>query len=466
VVTATALITGACGPSGSKGENGSGSVATARPAGGTIGATAPGIAAGAGCKTPVKLAVTYSSDEGQVMKELGNQALGAEVSSPTLAETTRALYAHIAYYVNANGGLAGCPIQFVYYNFQFSDRAGESDNSQNECTAFTEDNHVFAELNQSNENSTLISCLARKHTVIVYGGGLQSRPIPSDYTRYAPYLYQLAYVNPYRLGPTVDMLNRAHFFGANPASAKVGILLADDGTGTNRHLVEALWKPALAKLGIKNPMVFDFFQCQSVYGCATTTSDFSAAVLRFRQAGVDHVLFTPDGGDAVFFFFQVAHSQKYYPRYGLTSASGPGLFNTEPKDEQGRAMAVSWSADDLFPNFAAILAGAPMNSTKARCQAMLKQFYPSFYQLYYELCDEVFFLTDALKGSPTISAAALRAGANRLGATFPMACGYGNAYFGPPDHYDAATTARVIQWSTATQSWSYVTGPVPLPPSS
>jgi hypothetical protein len=154
------------------------------------------------------------------------------------------------------------------------------------------------------------------------------------------------------------------------------------------------------------------------------------------------------------------------PQYGLTTVSGPGLFNTEPKDEQGSAMAVSWSADDLFPNFPAILAGAPMNATKARCEAMLKQYYPGIYQLYYELCDEVFFLTDALKGSPTISATALQAGANRLGATFPMASGYGNAFFGPPDHYDAAAMARVIQWSTATQSWSYVTGPMPLPPSS
>ena len=83
------------------------------------------------------------------------------------------------------------------------------------------------------------------------------------------------------------------------------------------------WKPALAKLGITNPTVFTYFQCHSVSDCATTTNDFSSAVLKFRQAGVDHVLFTPDGGDAVFFFFQVAHSQKYYPRYGMTTASGP-----------------------------------------------------------------------------------------------------------------------------------------------
>ncbi len=457
-----ALVAAACGSSGSKSASGGGSATTGKPTGGTIGGTAPGIAAGPGCKQTVKLGVTYSTDEGAVLTQLGNHALGAEVSSPTLVQTTKALYTHIANYVNANGGLDGCPIQFVYYNFQFGDPAGESDNSQNECTAFAEDDHVFAELNQSNENSTVISCLAQKHTVIIYGGGLQYRPIPSDYTRYAPYLYTLAYVNPYRMGPVPGMLAKARFFGANPAASKVGILLADDGTGTNQYLVNNLWKPALAQLGIKNPVVFTYFQCHSVADCATTTNDFSSAVLKFRQAGVDHVLFTPDGGDAVFFFFQVAHSQKYYPRYGMTTASGPSLFNTEPKDEQGSAMAVSWYAGDIYPNLPGILTASPPNSTKAQCQTMLKQYYPAYYQLYYGLCDELFFMVDALKGSPTISASALQAGANRLAGTFPMASGYGNAFFGPPNHYDGATTARVIQWYPKYQAWAFVSGPMPF----
>src|SRR6202042_3083459 len=100
-------------------------------------------------------------------------AIGPEVSSPTLVQTTKALYNRIAAYVNSHGGLDGCNIEFVYYDFLFGDPAGESDNSQNECTTFAEDDHVFAELNQANENQTLISCLANKHTVIVYQGGLQ-----------------------------------------------------------------------------------------------------------------------------------------------------------------------------------------------------------------------------------------------------------------------------------------------------
>jgi ABC-type branched-subunit amino acid transport system substrate-binding protein len=452
-----ALIAAACGSSGSK-SGGSSSGTTAKPTGGTAGApsgAAPAIAAGAGCKTPVKIGVTYSTDEGAVLTQLGNSALGKEVSSPTLVQTTKALYTHIASYINATGGLAGCPIQFVYYNFQFGDPAGESDNSQNECTAFAEDDHVFAELNQSNENSTLISCLAQKKTVIIYGGGLQSRPTPADYKNYSPYLYSLAYINTYRLGPTIDMLNSAHFFGADPSKAKVGILQANDGTDTNQKLVDTLWKPALAKLGITNPTVFGYNQCHTVSECATTTGQFSSAVLQFRNAGVDKVLFTPDGGDAVFFFFQVAHSQKYYPQYGMTTASGPSLFNTEPKDEQGAAMAVSWYAGDVFPNLPAILqAQTGPNATKTKCAAMLKQYYPAYYQLYYALCDQVFFMQEALKGQTKISADTLKAGADKLGTTFPMASGYGNATFGPTCQYDGATSARVIQWNTKYQVWT------------
>ena len=113
-------------------------------------------------------------------------------------QTTKALYNRIAAYVNSTAGWTAANIQFVYYDFLFGDPAGESDNSQNECTTFAEDDHVFAELNQANENQTLISCLANKHTVIVYQGGLQYRPTPADYTKYAPYLYSM---NLYQLLP-------------------------------------------------------------------------------------------------------------------------------------------------------------------------------------------------------------------------------------------------------------------------
>ncbi len=146
-------------------------------------------------------------------------------------------------------------------------------------------------------------------------------------------------------------------------------------------LVNNYWKPALAQIGIKNPTVFTYFQCHSVSDCATTTSDFSSAVLKFRQAGVDHVLFTPDGGDAVFFFFQVAHSQKYYPRDGMTTASGPSLFNTEPKDEQGNAVAVSWSSADVYPNLPAIAHGRPgqhhQGPVRGHAQAVLPGLLPA-----------------------------------------------------------------------------------------
>jgi hypothetical protein len=463
-----ALVAAACGSSGSHNAS---SATTAKPTGGTAAptgssGTAPGIPAGPGCTQTVNLGVTYSTDEGAVLTQLGNASLGKAVTSPTLVQTTKALYTHIADYVNANGGLDGCKINFVYYDFMFGDPAGESDNSQHECTTFAEDQHVFAELNQSNENETLISCLASKKTVIIYGGGLQYRPIPADFQKYAPYLYQPDYANPYKFGSTPTLLAENGFFGTNPANAKVGILVADDGSGSNQHLV-GLWKAALNKLGIHNPVVFTYFQCHSVSDCATTTNEFSSAVLKMRQAGVDHVLFTPDGGDAVFFFFQVAHSQKYYPRYGMTTDSGPSLFAFEPKDEQGNAMAVSYLAYDLFPALPLELAATPQNATKASCEAMLKQYYPAYFELYFPLCDEIFFMVNALKGSPTISASALQAGANRLGDTMPSASGYGNMSFGSPDKYDGLTTARVIEWNPAKQYWNFVSPTTyPMGPSS
>ena len=49
-------------------------------------------------------------------------------------------------------------------------------------------------------------------------------------------------------------------------------------------------------------------------------SEFQSAVLKFKAAGVDHVMVTPDNGDAAIFFTQVAESQGYRPRYAMTTA--------------------------------------------------------------------------------------------------------------------------------------------------
>lgn len=446
---------------------GSASGAQAAGAGGSASSGAGGArtaSAGTGaCKQIVKVGATYSSDEGEVLAALGNPAAGAETGGQNYVQQAQAFYNHLADWVNANGGLDGCQMQFVFYDFKFADPNGESDNSENECVSFAEDQHTFAVMNAENENKTLITCLAQHHVLILYGGGLQYRPVPADFLAYRGYLYQPYLMNIYRLGPAISIWNQAGYFGPNPASTKVGILLADDGTGSNQYLVNNLWKPALARIGITNPVVYSAFQCTTVSNCSTTTDEYNNAILQFRAAGVDHVIYTPDGGDAAFFFTQVAHSQDYHPRYAMTSYSAPSLWPTEPSDQRPDAVAMSFYTIDLYPDAAGELAGEPMNAHKAICNQMLQKYYPSTYPVYYTSCDEVLFLYTALKGAPSVTPQSVLAAVDRFGNSFELAGGYGNAYFGPPDHYDGATTVRAIEWSEPQQKWNYVSGPIIIP---
>jgi hypothetical protein len=72
-------------------------------------------------------------------------------------------------------------------------------------------------------------------------------------------------------------------------------------------------------------------------------------------------------------------------------------------------------------------------------------------------------LAAALVGSPSVTPAALLAGVDRLGTTFSLADGYTNAFFGEPNHYDGATTTRMMQWNESVQQWQFISPAVSVP---
>jgi hypothetical protein len=345
----------------------------------------------------------------------------------------------------------------VYYDFQALSSSGFSGQSETECTSFAQDQHAFAVIPNTNENQTAITCLAQNHVVDLYNIATYL-PTPQDFSAYRGYLYQPAAISPYRFGSFIHLLAQYGYFGSG---AKVGILLADDGSGNNEYLVNKLWKPALQAMGI-TPVVFTFKQIESYTDVTTTSEQFASAVLQFKGAGVNRVMFTPDGADGEFFFTNAAQSQNYQPRYALTTDNAPLAWGViPPAGQRAGAMNVSFKLSDVGRGNPPQMAP---NDTRAKCNAILSGHTGNDpITAFYFICDDFLFLQNALAGASTVSPQTLLAGVERLGNSYSLADSYTNAGFGPPDHYDGGASVRVMGWDVAANAWQYVSPPEAVP---
>lgn len=444
---------------------GNGTVAGGAPTSGS-GPASPTAAAGAGgsgpggasaCARPVTIGLSYSTDNAALLAAAGNPALATQVAANQ--QQIEALDQRMANYVNAHGGLAGCQVQLTYHDFMSTAADGWSGESQTECADFAQDKHVFAVIPQTEETKTMITCLAQTHTVEV-DFGAEYWPVSMDFTKYRGYLYAPDYVNPFRTGSFVDLWASAGYFGRAP---KVGILLANDGTGNDQYVVNSLWKPRLAAMGI-TPTVFTFQKVQSYSEVGSTGSQFESAVLQFKAAGIDHVIMAPDADDAGILFTEEANNQNYSPRYAMSTlnSSMPG-WGTSPAKERPGAVGVSYLATDLgiAGNTSPQLGSNPPSANRATCDRIYSGHTGSSpVTVAYRLCDDFFFLQDALRGANGVTAQNLLAGAERLGNSLSLADGYGNAVLGS-GRYDGGSALRVMAWDEASLEWKYVGPPEP-----
>ena len=437
---------------------GTGPVGTSRS--GTVG-TGPAGTAGSNCAHAIKVGISYSSDESTGLSAVGNP--GAAAQNANAVQQEQNAFQLIANSINASGGIGGCSLQLVYHDFKSLGSDGFSGESQTECTDFAQDQHVFAAIPTVLENKTVITCLGQAHVIDFYSSSSGTyQPNPNDFATYAGYLYQPDAISSHRFGAYIADLQRVGYLGSG---AKVGILLADDGTGNNQYLVNNVWTPQLEAIGIK-PVVFTFHAIQGYSDVADATSQFDNAVLEFKAAGVNRVMFTPDGGDGTIFFTQTASSQNYSPRYALTSDSGPAAWSTEPASERPGAVDLSWGLLDLGTNATpAQVAAAGSSPVRTRCNSILNGHTgatsPS---TFYVVCDSLILMQQALRDATSVTPQTLLSGVNALGTSFGDAAGYANATFSAPNHYDGGSAVRVLAWNEAAQAWQFATGPLAVPP--
>ena len=461
------------GQPGSSASHSAGSRSTSQSSAPGIGSTGAAAASGPAnsgsrsaslCKQTVKLGVSYSSDLGQAVGATGNTSAATQTNSYVQAQHD--IWQRAADYINAHGSLGGCKVQIAYHDFHTT--GDWTNESQLECTDFAQDQKVFAVIPNALENKTLIDCLASKKVVTLYNGAggftPQYPPVARDFAKYRGYLYQPWQINSDRFAPFIQLWDRGGYFD-HGSSTKVGILIASDGSGNNERLVSQIWQPKLVAMGI-HPVTYSFNVHQSLSEAGNVTQQMQAAVLAFRHKGVDHVIFTPSP-DSSYFFPTAASSQKYYPRYALTSASGiPGWATTTvPDDEKAGAVGVSWLVADLGYDGTTAdssqLSSNPSNSARSQCKALFQGHTSGQpIELAYPVCDDIYFLLKALaNANGSVTPANLLAGTDGLGQSLSLASTYTNASFAKPDKYDGGASARLCAWDSKSGKWKY-TSPV------
>jgi hypothetical protein len=430
---------------------------------------ATGSAAATACTQPVKIGATYSTSEAAGLSKTSGSKSAAAAQAKYASEE-KSLYQTMATYINTHGGLgtSGCQVQMTYFDFDTLTSAGEAAESQLECAAFGQDQHIFADIPSVLEAENLIPCLAKNNVITLWGNTPTYYPDPQAFSTYKGYLYEPDQMGTQRLGSAINLLSQAGYFGTEK---KVGILLDDNGTGANENLVNNLWVPALAKLGITAD-VFTWNQgAGTLAGLQSIEASFNSAVLRFKSDGITRVLDSPDDDLEGYIFPSAAASQHYFPHYAMFYPELGLWTQVTTAAERAGSMGISTSLTDLGalssnPAVQAQLATNPSDANRTLCQTIYKGFPALDTNVTYNICDAFLFLQSNLAGAHSVTPQTLLTGVNNTKDNIALASGYGNGSMGSPNHYDGAAAVRVVSWNESQRTWQYVTPPISIPPSS
>jgi hypothetical protein len=379
-------------------------------------------------------------------------AIGANGQPPNEIDLYRALVA----WANAHGGVGGRKLVPVFVEVDAT--TNWQAQAQAACATFTDDNRVAVAVSSVvGGTDALVSCLAPKGVPLVeQNHWLWDQPY---WTRFGAFLYQPSRMKPERSIPAgVKALAAGGFFSAGH---KLGLVRFD--SPVFQRLSANVLKPALAANGGK---LVEEVAISSPGGAADlggVSAQLSNAILRFRAAGVTHVMFLENAGILPFFWNHEANSQGYYPRLGLFSYDLPNTQagQVDPKVLKD-ALAAGWA-----PALDTNLDNAPADAATAQCAAIMKQggvpnssgfgFYDG------AACDAVFFLKHALDRAPALTADGLRRSVESLGRTYISPYSYPATAFGPGRHDGASQIALLKYQESPCGCFTYVTPPHEVP---
>lgn len=219
--------------------------------------------------------------------------------------------------INAQGGIAGRTVVPVLKSFESATASPQTEAAL--CTAFTDDDEVFAVVLNGQRSPATRTCYQKADTVMVdITANVQAQNVYDDlaphyWTPAAPTLET-------HLETLVAGLDSQGFFEGD---VKVGVI-AEKGPqyGT---AVDQVLLPALAELGLEDVQRADLDQ--STPDSAATTS--RQTVSDFKSADVDRVIFAGRADNAGY-ITGTAMPQKYFPRLAMSSFETPNFSVLNP----------------------------------------------------------------------------------------------------------------------------------------
>ena len=381
-VAAGGVTTGGGTGSGTTGGTGTSTGGSSGSGGATA---APGRAPVAGA--PAAAGKTGPVKVGFVNTKVGNaESLGVNAGQ---TYSTDQVFRSLVKAMNAKGGVAGRRIEPVTAD---TDTASSDWNRdfQAACEKLTRDDKVAVVVGYSFAFYTSFeSCLAKAGVPHLNGaytvGDEQTlRDFPTLFATNA-----LTADRRYRL-----QIEGAVRDGFVTRSSKIGLLL--DACPEQVRAVKRTVEPLIKKLGLTEAARATF-SCPAGAGDAgALASQVQAAVLRFRERGVDRVFIE---GVPMVVFSQSAESQGYRPGYFVTSTTGGAAL--EPNVPRGQLVNVrgyGWMPQvDVNANNQ-----PPKTASQQRCLALLKSqgVVPSQYNDFhaaYTTCDGLFLYEAALR---------------------------------------------------------------------
>lgn len=393
----------------------------------------------------------------ELLDENSSAAAGSIGAKTTDTGPTRRYAEAFIGYVNDHGGVAGRKVTPVFHTTDLLVGTWDGQ-AQSTCAAFAEDNTVFAVVSAFYQLSDVLpQCLSDKGIPLTLNGrAVRDR---EQLGELADFVYMPSRMSADRWAAlTVDGLAAQGFF----AEGRLGLIRFD--TAPLNRAVDGTMKPRLAQLGVEVVADEAVSAANGLQEFGATGGEIGNAILRLRQAGVDHVIPVDDHGILMYLLTPQADSQGYRPRYGLSTNNQPYVLEENAPDAQMvGAVGVGWApSDDMsfvndeFTSPRAALCGEILHSAGVRA-------FPSRYAWSNALnyCDSLLFYAAALDHAPSLTPAGLREGVAALGTSYQSAVTFATAF--DRDRHDGAAGARYFSYREDCLCFRYTSDVIEAP---
>lgn len=357
--------------------------------------------------------------------------------------------------LNKRGGLFGRTIIPHYRAFD-ANRTDSAAQVESLCAAFTTDVEVFALIGSIRQTDSFRDCLERRRLPFMSWGS-STNADQTTYSRFPHYVESgtLAMDRAYRT-LAEHLIQRRFLMPQN----KIGILRY--AGGSFERVVRDQLKPALRTHKVPVAAEFTVARPQTTNELGATAAAIQSAVLRFRNSGVDRVIFVEDGTSLSYLFAESAESQLYRPHYALSTQNAPNwLASNLPPAQLMGAAGVGW-----YPVVDITEADDAVNASQVACLQIMRHHGVDVdtrdkKSQAYAVCDNLTVFTDAVRAAgPTLTANSFISGYESLRSQPRLALTHSVSF--TPDRHDGVHAVRDLVYAEPCRCFRYVGGWAPI----